>query len=166
MDKANKTECKSIDSFVPGTIFELVKRSYARFTDQFPDEKERLYAQWLQEDQNAFDNQATIGRCVALTCSSGLPVGYYSWDDRHFPTGIIGQNCVLPEFRYQGIGSWQIETIINLFREKNFSEIRVTTGDHEFFLAARNMYKKLGFAEHQRTKGKLFGLIEFRKELG
>jgi len=159
-----KFEYKGIKDFAPGIIQELIKKCYAGFFDYFPRERTRLYAHWEQEDYAAFENKR-IGNCMAFTCINDLPVGYFCWDDRQFPVGIVGQNCILPEFRGNGYGSKQIERIITLFQERNYREITVTTGDHEFFHTTRKMYMNRGFNEYGRIEGELFGLIEFRKYL-
>lgn len=159
-----KIEVKGINDFTPGLIQSMIKKSYAAFFDYFPAEKEWLYAHWEQEDLAAFENKH-IGNCVAFTCIDGQPVGYFSWDPRKFPVGIVGQNCILPEFRGNGYGSKQIEWIINHFRAENFMEIQVTTGDHEFFVRAQKMYKKCGFLEYQKRKDELFELIDMRTNI-
>ncbi len=161
----NKIKINGIYDLAPGVISELLRKSYAGFIDSFPGEKKSLYSQWEKEDHAAFTQKQTIGRCAAFTCLNGLPIGYFSWDDRQFPVGIIGQNCICPEYQGQGFGTCQVEWIVDWFRERDFCEIRVTTGDHDFFLPARMMYKKCGFVEKQRTKGVLFSLIEFTRKL-
>ena len=139
-----RAEIKGISEFSPGLIQNMLKKCYATFFDCFPEEKERLFNQWEREDCDAFEN-LHIGSFVSFTCINNLPVGYFSWDPRKFPLSIIGQNCILPEYRGQGYGSKQIEWIIDWFREWNFTEVTATTGNHEFFHAAQQMYKKCGF---------------------
>jgi ribosomal protein S18 acetylase RimI-like enzyme len=93
------------------------------------------------------------------------PIGYFSWDDRQFPLGIIGQNCILPNYQGQGYGRNQIESVIKIFQDKKFNEIRVITGNHDFYIAAQKMYTNCGFQEHRKMKGDLFNLIEYSKQI-
>lgn len=154
---------KTIDNFKPGLIQSILKNSYARFIDCFPNDKEKFYKQWEQEDSDAFNNPQTIGKYLCFAYLKDLPIGYCSWDDRQNPIGIIGQNCILPEYQRQGYGRKQIELIIKIFKDKKFNEIRVITGEHEFFIPAQRIYEKCGFKERQRINGDLFKRIEFYK---
>jgi GNAT superfamily N-acetyltransferase len=156
---------KTIDNFKHGLIQSILKKSYAKFIDCFPNDKERFYEQWEQEDRDAFSNPHTIGKYLFFACLKDFPIGYCSWDERQNPVGIIGQNCILPEYQGQGYGRKQIELIINIFNDKNFNEIRVITGEHEFFIPAQRIYKNYGFKERQRINGSMFKQIEFYKYL-
>jgi GNAT superfamily N-acetyltransferase len=71
-----------------------------------------------------------LGKYLFFACLKDFPIGYCSWDERQYPVGIIGQNCILPEYQRQGYGRKQIELIINIFNDKNFNEIIVITGEH------------------------------------
>jgi GNAT superfamily N-acetyltransferase len=154
---------KTIDNFKPGLIQSILKNSYAEFIECFPNEKEKLYKQWEQEDSDAFNHQQTIGKCLFFTCLKDIPIGYFCWDDRQNPIGIIGQNCILPKYQRKGYGKKQIEMIIKIFKDKKFKEIRVITGDYKFFTPAQRIYKKCGFKERRRINSDLFKLIEFYK---
>ena len=156
---------KTIDNFKPGLIQSLLKKSYAGLIDCFPGYKEKLYTQWEQEDYDVFNHPQTIGKCSLVTCLNGLPIGYSSWDDRQNPIGIVGQNCIVPEYQRQGFGRRQIELMIEIFKERKFTEITVITGDHEFFRSAQRLYEKCGFSERQRFNGDLFKRIELYKLL-
>src|SRR4030042_1754195 len=100
---------KTIDNFKPGLIQSILKNSYAEFIDCFPKDKGKFYKQWEQEDSDAFNNPQTIGKYIFITCLKDLPVGYCSWDDRQYPVGIIGQNCIIPEYQRKGYGRKQLE---------------------------------------------------------
>jgi Acetyltransferase (GNAT) family. len=156
---------KPIDFFEQGLIQKLLKDSYKNLFQYFPDEKQRLYDQWEREDKEAFNNPDTIGRHVLFTCINDNPVGYFSWDDRQYPLGIVGQNCILPDYQGQGLGKRQIELIIKIFQQRKFNEIRAITGDHEFFITAQKMYLMCGFRELRKTRGDLFKLVEFSKRI-
>jgi RimJ/RimL family protein N-acetyltransferase len=135
---------KTISNFRPGLIENLLKTSYKRLIDFFPNEKEQFYHKW-EKDNN--------------------PIGFFSWDERKYPLGIIGQNCILPYYQGQGYGRNQIESVVKIFQDKKFHELRVVTGDHDFFIAAQKMYINCGFKEHRKMKGDLFDLIEFSKQI-
>jgi GNAT superfamily N-acetyltransferase len=152
---------KTIDNFRPGLIEKLVKTSYKELTDYFPNEKQRFYSQWEKEDNEVFNNPETIGKYVLFSCLSNYPIGYFSWDDRQYPLGIVGQNCILPSFRGKGYGRNQIEVIMKIFQDKKFNEIIAITGDHDFFISAQRMYKSCGFQKQRKMKGDIFELIEF-----
>ena len=156
---------KTIDSFNPGIIERLLKESYNGLLNYFPTEKQRLYDQWEKEDKITFNNYDTIGKHVLFSCIADTVIGYFSWDDRSFPKGIVGQNCIVPDYRRQGYGKAQIEKIENIFRNTNFKIIFALTGNHIFFESARKTYLSCGFREHQRFHGELFEKIEYIKEI-
>jgi GNAT superfamily N-acetyltransferase len=158
-------EYRTIDNFGSGLIEKLLKTSYQRLIDCFPDEKQRFYRQWEKEDNEAFNNPETIGKYVLFTCISNNPIGYFSWDDRQYPLGIVGQNCILPDYQGQGYGRKQIESVIKIFKDRKFNQIRATTGDHDFFISAQKMYANCGFREQRKMKGDLYKLIEFSKQI-
>jgi GNAT superfamily N-acetyltransferase len=154
-------EYKTIDHFKPGLIETLVKKCYERLIHYFPHEKQRLYSRWENEDLEAFNNPETVGKYVLFTCIGNKPIGYFSWDDRRYPVGIVGQNCILPNYQGKGYGKKQIERIIKIFQDKKFSKIQAITGDHDFFSSAQKMYINCGFKVQRKLKGDFFELIEF-----
>jgi GNAT superfamily N-acetyltransferase len=156
---------RTIDNFRSGLIEKLLKTSYKRLIDYFPNDKQRYYTQWEKEDSEAFNNPDTIGKYVLFSCISNNPIGYFSWDDRQYPLGIIGQNCILPNFQGQGYGRKQIDLMIKIFQDKKFNEIKAITGDHDFFISAQKMYTNCGFQEQRKMEGDLFKLIEFSKQI-
>jgi len=156
---------KTIDYFKPGIIQRLIKNSYQHLIPYFPAEKERFYKQWEQEDKNAFKNPDSIGKHVLFTCLNNIPIGYFSWDDRKYPQGIIGQNCIRADYQNQGYGKKQIELVISKFKESGFHTISVISGDHIFFTPAQKMYLSCGFQEQKRFREDLFEQIEYTKML-
>ena len=152
---------KTIESFKPGIIERLLRESYFDLIDYFPTNKIRLFQQWKKEDENAFDNPDTIGKHILFSCLGDIVIGYFSWDDRQYPTGYIGQNFILPKYQGQGFGKAQIEMIKKTFIDNEFETIIATTGNHEFFKPAQKMYQDCGFVIHNKKKGDLFELIEY-----
>ena len=94
-------------------------------------------------------------------------MGFASWDPRKYPTGIIRHNYILPQFRVNGYGRYQINEIIKRFKQMNFTKALVSTMDHEFFYAAQKMYLACGFNEKRRfiDKYKNYKMIEYEKLL-
>jgi GNAT superfamily N-acetyltransferase len=155
---------KPISFFEKGRIQKILKASYQDFFIYFPGEKKKLYHQWEREEEEAFSNPI-IGNHVLFTCIKGSPIGYFSWDDRNFPIGQVGQNCIIPQYQNQGYGRKQIAVIEEKFKEFNFKEVTVVTGDHEFFAPAQKMYLACGFQKKRPINGTLFENVEFFKYL-
>jgi GNAT superfamily N-acetyltransferase len=164
-DEKLMIDFKTIEYFRPGLIEKILKTCYKRLIDIFPDDKDRFYSQWKHEDNEVFNNPDTIGKYILLTCLNNNPIGYFSWDNRQYPVGVVGQNCILPDFQGQGYGRRQIEFIIKIFQDKGFNEVNAVTGDHEFFISAKKMYINCGFQERRKMQGNIFRLIEFARTI-
>jgi len=153
---------KPISSFKKGIIQKILKASYQDFFIYFPEQRKNQYLQWEQEEEEAFSNPI-VGNHALITCINDKPVGYFSWDDRKFPTGLIGQNCIIPQYQNQGLGKKQISVIEEKFKKIKFSEINVVTGNHDFFMPAQKMYLSCGFKQKRIFTDDLFDKIEFLK---
>ena len=95
-------------------------------------------------------------------------IGFASWDPRAHPCGIIGHNCVLPEFRGKGYGTAQIREVLRILKGSGFRKVVATTGAHEFFKPAQKMYEASGFEELGRTffdENSLYGTVTYKYEL-
>ena len=158
-------EFKPLTDYQPGQIQELIKKCYSELFDYSPNEKNRLYRQWENEDNLAYKNINTIGRNILFSCIENNTIGYFSWDNRQFPNGIVGQNCILPNYRGHGYGTRQIEKIIEIFKIENFKTLTVKTGEHQFFIPAQKIYEKCGFKIKEKRKGEIFNIIEYILEL-
>lgn len=152
---------KPITDFKPGQIQRLIKSCYQGLIEYYPHEKDRFYYQWENDDKAAFQNIDTIGKHILFSCINSDLVGYFSWDDRQFPNGIVGQNCILPDYQGHGYGARQIEKNIEIFRKSNFITVFAETGDHDFFIPAHKMYEKSGFKIKEKRKGDLYDIIEY-----
>jgi GNAT superfamily N-acetyltransferase len=155
---------KPISFFEKGILQKILKASYQDFFIYFPNEKKNLYQLWEREEEEVFSNPI-IGDHILFTCINSIPIGYFSWDDRNIPIGVIGQNCIIPQYQNQGYGRKQITVIEKRLREIKFTELNVVTGDHEFFVPAQKMYLACGFQKKRTFKGTLFTNIEFSKRL-
>lgn len=126
-------------------VYSLLAQSWAEILD------EQLEAKIVRFDKEVSDNPKTVGACTYITLLDDNPAGMFSWDPRKAPEiGIIGWNCVLPEYRGRGIGKSQVQEILRRFRESGFQKAAVTTSEHPFFAAARRMYLACGFVEQHR----------------
>jgi GNAT superfamily N-acetyltransferase len=136
----------------PGVLVSLLERVYAPLLDRDPQAWRPERLRWRQFDAVAFEHLDTIGSCTFLTWPGEHLAGFASYDPRQGPdVGIIGHNCVVPEFQRQGIGTAQIHEILRRFRAMGIGRARVTTLDLPFFTPARKMYIACGFTETGRT---------------
>jgi len=136
----------------PGTLCALLERSYLELTDAFPERWAQEKERWQQFDESAFAAPATIGACVFVTCLEDQPIGFGSFEPNG-RDGLVGHNCILPEFRLRGFGSRQLAEVVRRMKARGVNHIRVTSHEHPFFLAARQMYLSFGFAETGRRDG-------------
>ena len=89
----------------PGAIATLLRQAYAALVKSDPSLWEPEQANWEQYDCEVFGQPASVGACIFLTRLDGRIVGFGSWDPRQRPCfGIVGHNCILPEFRGRGLG--------------------------------------------------------------
>jgi GNAT superfamily N-acetyltransferase len=159
----------SISPYQPGTLSDLIHKSYAGLVQDCPEYWKQESEKWEEFDRQAFGHPDTIGKCVFVSCLDDRPVGLASYDPRHEPQyGLIGQNCILPEYRGRGFGKLQILESLRRFRENQTKTARVTTSEHPFFAPARKMYESLGFEEVRRFPGgpdPRYRIIELRLKL-
>jgi GNAT superfamily N-acetyltransferase len=149
----------------PGTVLSLLSHSYAAYLALDPQAAGTWPPSWAAYDREVYYCPTTVGACGFVTCLDREPVGFASWDRRSHPIGIVGHNCVLPAFRGRGYGTAQIRRVLEILRARGFRQVRVTTGDHPFFLPAQRMYAACGFREVARGRGdphvSAFGVIEY-----
>lgn len=154
---------RPISEFKPGTIFSLLSASFGELWN------EELEAKINNFDREVFKNPQTIGACTFITTLGNEPAGMGSYDPRQGPElGILGYNCVIPEFQGKGLGKQQVREILDRFKAMEFKTARVTTGEHPFFVPAQKMYLACGFRKIKRynTSGDLrFGSIEYEIDL-
>jgi GNAT superfamily N-acetyltransferase len=131
--------------FEPGIIFSLLSQS---FTELWNEDLEKKI---IKFDTEIFENPDTVGACTFISTLNGKAVGMASYDPRQGPeAGIIGYNCILPEYQGRGLGKTQIKEIIRRLKESGFKKVFVRTGEHPFFNKARNMYIACGFKESKK----------------
>ncbi len=154
---------ESVTNYERGFIFSLLQQSFAELWNNEMEEKIKQY------DKEIFDTPNTVGACVFVSTLNGNAVGMASWDPRRGPElGIIGYNCILPEYQGRGFGEIQIKEVLRRLKEREFKKVSVTTGEYPFFVPAVKMYLACGFKEIRRyNKGRdpRYGSIDYEIEL-
>jgi GNAT superfamily N-acetyltransferase len=136
----------------PGIVASLLKRSYAELVASDPDIWKPEVENWEKADRSVFENPGTVGACTFLSWANRDIVGLFCFDPLPRPAyGVIGHNCILPEFRGQGFGKQQIIEILQRFKEMGIRSAKVSTNDHPFFVRAQRMYTACGFREVKRV---------------
>jgi len=145
-------------------------QSYADLIKSDPIHWKHEENNWNEFDRDAFSNPETVGACVFLSWNGRELVGFASFDPRQRPLcGIIGHNCILPEFRGKGFGKQQVDEILDRFMILKIQTCKVTTNDNPFFVPAQRMYKSCGFQEISRELwegDKTQCIIHYRKRIG
>ena len=135
----------------------------------FPSYQRNLFKDWENYEEEVFKNPLTVGKCGFLSYYEDNLIGFASWDPRQRPNiGIIGQNCILPKFQGRGFGKIQVKEIMRILKRDKFQNVKVTTGEHEFFVPAQKMYESCGFKEKRRYRdpsNPFFNVIELWIEL-
>jgi GNAT superfamily N-acetyltransferase len=153
-----------------GIIAWLLNQNYAELVEAQPEVWEAEKANWEESDRNIFENPKTTGACTLLSWYETTIVGFFSFDPRPSPAyGVIGHNCILPEYRKQGFGKQQVREILRKFRQSGIRQAQVSTNDHPFFLPAQRMYAACGFVEVGRVpwdRDPRQNIIHYEKELG
>lgn len=162
--------CKSILDHPQGTLEMLLIKAYASFHERYPEYWEENRESFKVCDTFFYENPQIGNSCSFISEVDGVPVGMCSWDPREKPTVIIGHNCILPEFRGKGWGSWQMAMALNHLKDQGFTHAKVSTGMLDFFIPAQKMYESVGFKEVRRDNpdGKV-GLehqVYYEMELG
>jgi GNAT superfamily N-acetyltransferase len=143
-----------ISLYPPGILGDIIGRSYAELLEKGADAWKGERRKWEDFDREAFALPETVGRCLFISRLGDEPVGLASYDPRPGPEyGIVGQNCVLPEFRGRGFGTLQILEVLRRLRSLGMKAARVTTSGHPFFAPALRIYRRLGFRDIRRRQG-------------
>jgi GNAT superfamily N-acetyltransferase len=154
----------------PGILASMLKRCYAKLVTSDPGLWLPEQRGWDEFDSDVFENPRTIGACVFLSWFGNQVVGIGSYDPRQKPeSGIIGHNCILPEFQGKGFGKQQIQEILRIFEDMGIRRAKASTNDEPFFIPAQRMYEACGFREVRRVpwdRKPSIELIEYEKEVG
>ncbi|MCP4645710.1 MAG: GNAT family N-acetyltransferase [bacterium] len=154
----------------PGMIDWLLNESYAALVEAEPELWESEKENWAETDRSVFENPISVGACTYLSWCGDEVAGFFSFDPRPWPDhGIIGHNCILPEYRGHGFGKEQIREALRLLKELGIRRARVSTNDHPFFVPAQRMYVGCGFREVKRVPWERDpgqNMIHYELELG
>lgn len=154
-------EFKKLTSSEKGLIYSLLNRSYENLTKDIPDIANKWQKDWKQYDEEVYKFPETIGASGFITLFDEKIIGFGSYDPHQRPElGIVGHNCILPEYRRKGFGKAQIYKIISILKELGVKKVKVTTGEHPFFKPAQKMYASCGFIETRRFQSQD---LEFRQ---
>ncbi len=152
-----------------GTLALLLRQSYAEILRTDKEYWDGEQQNWNGFDREVFASPETVGKCVFVTCLNAQAIGFASFDPRQRPAlGIIGHNCILPEYRRRGFAKRQILETLERMRAMGIQRAIVSTSEHSFFLPARRMYLACGFREKQRRVGgpdPRYRMIEFERDL-
>lgn len=159
----------SITKHNPGLIASLLFRSYAQILESEPEYWEREKENWFRYDYNVFQNIDKHRNCIFVTCINTEVIGFASfYQTRNSKLGLIGHNCILPEFCGHGYGKQQISEILERYKNLGVKRIVVKTNAHPFFIPAQKMYLSCGFRETKRAVGGLdprYEIIEYERKL-
>jgi ribosomal protein S18 acetylase RimI-like enzyme len=87
---------------------------------------------------------------VMVTELEGKIVGFASYSiDKGRKMGVVENNAVDPDYQNRGIGTSQIERVLEIFRENDMQLAEVVTGLDSGYTPARRMYEKCGFEPTQ-----------------
>jgi GNAT superfamily N-acetyltransferase len=154
----------------PGIIAWLLNQSYALLVETEPEIWGLEKANWEESDKSVFENPDTIGACTFLSWYGKSIIGFFSFDPRPRPAyGVIGHNCILPEYQGQGFGKQQIGEVLRKLGQNSIRQARVSTNDHSFFIPAQRMYVACGFVEVERVPWDRYpgqNMIHYVKGLG
>jgi GNAT superfamily N-acetyltransferase len=146
----------------PGLTYKALSASYRGW-----DEFSKWEGEWKQFDKDIHNFPDGIGSSGFGTLVGTNLVGFISWDPRQYPSHvIIGHNCVLPEYRNQGIGKHQIMHALNQFAKDGFLLARVSTRRDQFFTNARKMYESCGFVACAPHWNDGENMIYYSKQIG
>ncbi|MEO0085106.1 MAG: GNAT family N-acetyltransferase [candidate division WOR-3 bacterium] len=138
----------------PGIILSLLEQSYQELLETDPEHWTAERTSWQEFDRAAFAQPKTIGACMFVTCLDRQAIGFASFEPSQDPqAGFVGHNCIVPQFRRRGFGARQLAEVVRRMQARGIKVVKATTGEHPFFLAARQMYLSFGFVEVGRRPG-------------
>jgi len=153
----------------PGLITEILERNYKELAVLDVVAWREENAEWWTFEKEIFQYPHAIGACVFLTWYDGRPAGFGSYNPRLGPgLGMVGHNCIIPEFRGRGLGKKQTGEILKRLQSMGVKMARVSTSSHSFFIPAQRMYVSCGFTEIGRrpwNSDPPLDIIEYEKNL-
>ena len=137
--------------FEPGTIERLLRESYASIQPQLSKHDWKKLIKHFSDFEQEVSLHPEIARCTFISVDRDIPIGLGAYDPRKRPAlGIIGDNVILPSARGKGYGKLQLLEILRRLKDMGVLKVRVSTGDHPFFVSAQKNYQSVGFNETRR----------------
>jgi hypothetical protein len=131
-----------ISNYPRGTLYDLLADAYSGeklLVESYRDD-------WKEFDDFVFDNMAFMNDNGFVSEENKKPIGFMTWDPKGLPGFMrIGHNCIRKKFQGMGKGREQLLSGLGMIRSFMPKEIRVSTGNTDFFLPARRMYESVGF---------------------
>ncbi|MEI8229515.1 MAG: GNAT family N-acetyltransferase [Candidatus Peregrinibacteria bacterium] len=154
-------------AFPPGTIERLLLESYTPIKTQLTEAEWTKLTGKFSEFEQEVALHPEVARCTFISIVDGSPIGVGSYDPRLSDMGIIGDNVILPAAQGKGYGKLQLLEILRQLKAKGCHHVRVSTGDHPFFLSAQKNYQSVGFKETRRFIDEDWhaGQIEYEMDL-
>ncbi len=143
-------EFRSLLNYPQGTLEGILVQAYASFHECFPEYGAENLKKFHECDSFFYENPRIGEDCSFVSEHQGVIAGMCCWDPREKPVVIIGHNCILPRFRGQGLGSFQMRRTLEQLKPKGFTKAKVSTGVMDFFIPAQKMYQSVGFKEISR----------------
>ena len=132
-------------------IEKIVKKIWTMGVDKLREETYGLignksWDEWVWKSVKEYLKDRNTKKFV--TKINGKIAGFCSYRiDRIKKIGTVGYNGVLPEYSGMGIGTFQINKILELMKKEGMEIAEVLTGLNEGHTPARRMYEKAGFKE-------------------
>jgi len=108
---------------------------------------EQTFGDWEARKSGSVHAQVRDRPGLAIVTEvDGEVVGFLTWRlHRDRAMGEISNNAVDPSHQGAGIGTAQVEWVLERFRDEGMEAARVMTGGDPGHAAARTMYHKAGF---------------------
>lgn len=132
----NSLHFETLHQIARGMILAMLEKAYEAYRKTDAGAVREWENRWKDFDELVFsfsENAASFGFSSLLGRKA---IGFSSWDPRQFPTAIIGDNLIIPEYRRNGYGISQMKETIRRLQEASFEKATVMTGESEFFLPA------------------------------
>ncbi|MGZ2224083.1 GNAT family N-acetyltransferase [Glutamicibacter nicotianae] len=100
-----------------------------------------------EESRHALDASALVDPSVALfqVCVRESIIGMGGFKDLGDSVAELKSMRVSPEFRGRGLGRQLLDGLIDAATQRGFTLLCLETGTHDYFAAARRMYRSAGF---------------------
>jgi len=133
----------------------IVKRIWTMGGDKLREDRYgiiggRTWEEWVWESVKEYLEEKGTRKFV--TKIDGKIAGFCSYTiDKIKKIGTVGYNGVSPEYSGLGIGTYQMNKILELMKKEGMEIAEVLTGLNEGHTPARKMYEKVGFKEFSKS---------------